>query len=69
MGYTPREQTGGVPVIVFKRPDNRYVVIIGNQTDTERSTTVKLGKKYINMTLPAHSMRTFISRQQLKLTY
>jgi glucosylceramidase len=61
-GYVPREQTGGMPIIVFQRPDNKYVVIIGNQTNEHRTATVKLGKKYLNMTLPAHSMHTFVSK-------
>ena len=61
-GYVPREDTKGLPVIVFQRPDNKYVVIAGNQTDEQRTATVKLGKKYLNMTLPAHSMHTYISR-------
>jgi len=61
-GYVPREQTQGMPVIVFQRPDNKYVVIIGNQTNEQRTATVKLGKKYLNMTLSAHSMHTYVSK-------
>ncbi|MBR4897681.1 MAG: glycoside hydrolase family 30 protein [Prevotella sp.] len=61
-GYVPREQTQGMPVIVFQRPDNKYVVIIGNQTNDQRTATVKLGKKFLNMTLPAHSMHTYIAK-------
>ena len=61
LGYVTREQTQGMPVIVFQRPDSRYVVIAGNQTDALRTATVRLGKKYLNMTLPAHSMHTYLS--------
>ncbi|MBQ7495806.1 MAG: glycoside hydrolase family 30 protein [Bacteroidaceae bacterium] len=61
-GYVPREQTKGMPVIVFQRPDKRYVVIAGNQTDEQRTATIKLGKKYLNMILPAHSMHTFAAK-------
>ena len=61
-GYVPREQTGGMPVIVFLRPDKRYVVIIGNQTNEQLTATVRLGKKFLNMTLPAHSMHTYIAK-------
>lgn len=61
-GYVPREQTQGMPVIVFQRPDSKYVVIIGNQTNDQRMATVKLGKKFLNMTLPAHSMHTYIAK-------
>lgn len=58
-GYVPREQTRGIPVIVFQRPDNKYVVIAGNQTDEQRTATVQLGKKYLNMTLQSHSFHTY----------
>lgn len=61
-GYVPREQTGGMPVIVFQRPDKKYVVIAGNQTDEQRTVTVRLGKKYLNMSMPTHSFHSYISR-------
>ena len=61
-GYVPREETKGMPVIVFQRPDKKYVVIAGNQTDEQRTVSVSIGKKYLNMTLPAHSMHSYISR-------
>ena len=58
-GYVPREQTSGIPVIVFQRPDNKYVVIASNQTDVRRTVTVQLGRKYLNMTLQSHSFHTY----------
>ena len=61
-GYVPREQTGGLPVIVFLRPDKRYVVIAGNQTGEQRTATVRLGRKYLNMMLQPHSFNTYISK-------
>lgn len=61
-GYVPREQTQGMPVIVFQRPDKKYVVIIGNQTNDQRTATVKLGKKYLNMTLQPHSFHSYITK-------
>lgn len=61
-GYVPREQTGGMPVIVFQRPDQKYVVIAGNQTDGQRTVTVKLGKKFLNMTLQPHSFNSYITK-------
>ncbi len=61
-GYVPREQTEGIPVIVFLRPDKKYVIIAGNQTDDARTATVKIGNKFLNMTLPAHSFHTYIAK-------
>ena len=62
LGYVPREETQGMPVIVFQRPDQKYVVIAGNQTNDQRTATVKLGKKFLNMTLHPHSFHTYISK-------
>ncbi|MBQ7685197.1 MAG: glycoside hydrolase family 30 protein [Bacteroidaceae bacterium] len=61
-GYAPREQTQGVPVIVFLCPDKKRVVIAANQTDEQRTITVRLGSKHLNMTLPAHSMHTYVEK-------
>ena len=62
LGYVPREQTKGMPVIVFQRPDSRYVVIAGNQTDEQLTATVRLGKKFLNMTLQPHSFHTYMAK-------
>lgn len=61
-GYVSREQTQGMPVIVFQRPDQKYVVIAGNQTDKQRTASVKLGKRYLNMTLQPHSFNSYIAK-------
>ena len=61
-GYVPREQTKGMPVIVFQRPDNKYVVIAGSQTNEQRTATVKIGKKFLNMTLQPPSMHTYMTK-------
>ena len=61
-GYVSREQTGGLPVIVFLRPDGKYVVIAGNQTDELRTATIRIGKKYLNMTLQSHSFHSYIAK-------
>lgn len=59
VGYVSREETKGMPVIVFVKPDEKRVVIAGNHTDEARNATVRLGKKYLNMTLPAHSFHSY----------
>ena len=60
--YSPRVEGEGVPVIVFRRPDGKLVVITGNLTEEVRTLSVKLGKKYLNATLPPHSLHTFAER-------
>lgn len=59
-GYVSRDESKGTPVIVFVRPDGKRVVIAGNQTDQERSVTVGLGKKHLNMAMPPHSFHSYI---------
>ena len=60
LAYASREETKGMPVIVFLRPDQRRVVVAGNQTDQEHTATIRMGRKNLNMTLPAHSFHSFI---------
>ena len=62
LAYTSREQSKGMPVIVFQRPDQKRVVVAGNQTDEEVRATIRLGKKHLNMVLPAHSFHSFIEK-------
>ncbi len=57
--YSSREKTGGLPIIIFQRPDKKYVVIAGNQTDEQKEITVQLDKKYLNAILPPRSFNTF----------
>jgi O-glycosyl hydrolase len=61
-GYVSRDESKGTPVIVFVRPDGKRVVIAGNQTDQERSVTVGLGKKHLNMAMPPHSFHSYIEQ-------
>lgn len=51
-----------VPVIAFVRPDGKRVVIAANLTDRQNKTSIKLGKKYMNLTLAPHSFHTMVER-------
>lgn len=59
VGYSPKSN-GNTPVIVYKTPENKYVVVAGNFNNEDKTVTVKLGKKYLNADMPAHSFNTFI---------
>lgn len=50
------------PTLIALTPDNKYVVVAGNFSDKPRSVSVKLNKKYLNVTLNPHSMNTFIQK-------
>ncbi len=47
------------PILVVKTPAQKYVIIAGNFKDEEQKLTLQLGKRYLNVDLPAHSMHTF----------
>lgn len=47
------------PVVVFRDNDGRYTVTAGNFTDNPMTFSVKIGNKYLNMTLLAHSFNTY----------
>lgn len=43
-----------------RNPNGDYVVAAGNFSDTAQPVSVKIGKKYLNVTLPPHSFNTFV---------
>ena len=43
------------PVLVVQTPEGRTVVVAGNFQDSPQQLTVKLGEKWLNATLQAHS--------------
>ena len=60
IGYGGRDNDGA-PVVVFKR-NGEYIVTAGNFTDEVKTISVKIGGKYLNMQLPAHSFNTFVEK-------
>ena len=62
LAYQSKESNAGVTLIAFRRPDNKFVVIGGNFTDENRVTSVKIGNKFLNMELKAHSFNTFVGK-------
>ncbi len=59
VGYHSKHN-GNTPVVVYLTPENKYVVIAGNFNDEAKTVSVKLGKKYLNADMPAHSFNTFV---------
>lgn len=62
IAYQSKEETHGTPAIVFVRPDNKRVAIVGNLTAEQRDVTIQLGRKYLNAPLPPHSFHSFVER-------
>lgn len=61
IGYAPKEKDGTIAV-VYRTPEKKIVVIAGNLGDTPQPVSVKIGKKYLNVTLDAHSLHTFVMK-------
>lgn len=58
VGYSGREYSN-TPVVVFKQA-NSYIVTGGNFTAQAASLSVKIGAKYLNINMPAHSFNTYL---------
>ncbi|MBN2165452.1 MAG: glycoside hydrolase family 30 protein [Marinilabiliaceae bacterium] len=56
------KETGGDknPILVFKTPEGKYVIVAGNLTDESKDISVKINNKYLNVNLKGHSFNTFI---------
>ena len=62
LAYSSRESNQGTPVIAFRRPDGRRVIIMGNQTDEPRTVSIKLDSRHLNVILQPHSFHTFVEK-------
>lgn len=49
-------------MLVVRTPQGKLAVMAGNFTDSECAVTIRLGKKYFNVSLAPHSMNTFAER-------
>ena len=61
VGFAPAGKQG-LPVLVARTPGGKLAVMAGNFGDSQRTVTLRLGKKYLNMTLAPHSLNTFAER-------
>lgn len=59
VAYSPKGENN-MPVVVYRTPEGKYVVIAGNFGDTKQKLSVQLGKKYLNAELVGHSFNTYI---------
>ena len=51
-----------MPVMIVMTPQKKQVVIAGNFNEEAKELTVKLGTRYLNVTLQPHSLNTFIEK-------
>ncbi len=50
----------GMPVLVCRGPEGKYVVVAGNFKDEASPLAVRIGKKCLSAALAAHSFNTFV---------
>lgn len=58
-GVGERWQTKDIYVVLFRKQDGRHIVCCANFADGAHSFSVPVGKKFLNITIPAHSLNTF----------
>ena len=61
IGHQPTE-TNSTPTLVAMTTDNKYVVVAANVGDEVRTLSVKIGDRYINLTLEPHSFNSFVQK-------
>lgn len=61
LAYKPAKEKK-TPVMVVMTPQKKQVVIVGNFNEENKEITLKLGSRYLNVSLPAHSLHTFIEK-------
>lgn len=60
LAYKPKEEGGGtMPIVVFRTPEGKYVVVAGNFASTPDTLRVELGGRCLEAELPPHSFHTF----------
>lgn len=53
---------GNTPMLILMTPQKKYVVIAGNFNNEAKEVSLRLGKRYLNVALQAHSLNTFVEK-------
>ncbi|MDE6324850.1 MAG: hypothetical protein K2M02_01625, partial [Duncaniella sp.] len=59
VGYSGRDNSD-LPALIVRDKDGRYAAAVANRTDEPRDVTLKMGRKYVNVTLKPHSFNSFV---------
>lgn len=60
VGYHKPTDTKKTPVIVYQTPEGNFITVAGNFSNEQEKVSVKIGNRYLNMTLPPHSFNTYV---------
>ena len=58
-GAGERQRAKDVYTLLFRTKEGKHIVTAGNFSDEEKPVSIPMGKKFLNVTLPAHSLNTF----------
>ena len=58
-GRGERQRSKDVYTLLFKTKAGKHIITAGNFSDEPKSISVPVGKKFLNVTLPPHSLNTF----------
>ena len=59
-GKGERQRSKDIYTLLFKTKEGKYIVTAANFADEEHSCSIQMGKKFLNVKLPAHSLNTFV---------
>lgn len=62
VAYRSKEEAGGIPLIIFQRPDGKRVIVMANTTDKAQTVTVQLGRKHLNIEALPHSFHSLVGK-------
>ena len=62
LAYKSKDETQGTPLIAFVRTDGKRIIITANFTDSPRTTSLQLGRRFLNLTLQPHSFHTYVEQ-------
>lgn len=51
-----------LPILIVKTETKKYVVMTGNFNADNRKVTMRVNGKCLNVTLPGHSLNTFVMK-------
>lgn len=59
-GAGEKHRSKNVYIVLFQKTDDKHIVTAANFADEPQSVSVPMGKKFLNVTLPAHTLNTFV---------
>ena len=60
LSYTTREQSEGMPAVVYATPDGKTIAVVANLSDNDREYSANIDGKALKATLKPHSFNTFV---------